>query len=240
MLKQSSKSVGDPSKQSNEGHKKRGTDGGRKKEGKPKKKKAKVKHPSGEHVDTSESSALESAALPQGQIMAQFLSTFNRLEQSRFEAFRRSTFSSNAISKYIAQILIEGVDDGIEREPVLSHLCTVGQASEITMVVSTLAKAYAQRLMHEARSFAETTEAVLPRHILLAMDERNSQGTEHDFFLQNAAPTSAGASLCNKTYSARRLAAIRLQELYDEENGSESTKNTDLLPKADELDMDKI
>ncbi|CAJ1928000.1 unnamed protein product [Cylindrotheca closterium] len=225
MLEKPSKSVGDPSKQSNEGHKKRGTDGGRKKEGKPKKKKAKMKHPSGEHVDARELSVLESAALPQGQIMAQFLSTFNRLEQSRFEAFRRSTFSSDAISKYVAQILIEGLNDGIERNPVLSHLCSVGQASEITMVVSTLAKAYAQRLMQDSRSFAGIKEVVLPRYMLLAMDERNSQGTEIDFFLQNAATSSSGSSLCNRNYSSRRLAAIRLQELYEEDNGSKPMNN---------------
>lgn len=181
-----------------------------------------------------------SAALPQGQIMAQFLSTFNRLEQSRFEAFRRSTFSSDAISKYVAQVLIEGLDDGIEREPVLSHLCSVGQASEITMVVSTLAKAYAQRLMHEARSFAETKEAVLPRHILLAVAERSIQGTEHDFFLQNATSSSSGSSLCDKSYSAERLAAIRLQELYDDENGSDSMNDRDLPPATKKFNIGKI
>ena len=172
--------------------------------------------------------------------MAQFLSTFNRLEQSRFEAFRRSTFSSDAISKYVAQILLEGLDDGVERKPVLSDLCSVGQASEITMVVSTLAKTYAQRLMQEGRSFAGTREAVLPRHILLSTDERNSQGTENDFFLQNAEKASAGSLLCSRNYSARRLAAIRLQELYDEDNGSLSMNHEAIVPESFELDTENV
>lgn len=159
--------------------------------------------------------------------MAQFLSTFNRLEQSRFEAFRRSTFSSDAISKYIAQCLIESLGDGIEREPLLSHLCVVGQASEITMVVSTLAKVYAQRLIHEARTFANGRQPVEPQHLMEAIDERNSQGLESDFFLQNSS-TSVGSSLGNKNFVHQRLAAIRLQELYDDENELEVT-NADLV-----------
>jgi len=181
-----------------------------------------VKHPSSEHADTSEISALESAALPQGQIMAQFLSTFNRLEQSRFEAFRRSTFSSDAVSKYVAQILIEGLQDGIEGEPELSHLCSVGQAPEITMVISTLAKVYAQRLIHEAKVFADANQAIRPQHISQAINERVNKTIEHDFFLQNALTTSVGFSSCEKNYSAQRVAAIRLEDLYDNQNGSES------------------
>ena len=37
--------------------------------------------------------------------MTQVLRTFNRLEQSRFEAFRRSTFRGDAISDYVAHLL---------------------------------------------------------------------------------------------------------------------------------------
>ena len=154
--------------------------------------------------------------------MAQFLSTFNRLEQSRFEAFRRSTFSSDAISKYVAQIMIEGLEDGTDRDPVLSHLCSVGQAPEITMVVSTLAKVYAQRLIHETKVVAGTNQAIRPQHILQAVNQRLSQSAENDFFLQNALEASVSTSSSDENYSAQRQAAIRLQELYDSYKGTES------------------
>mmetsp|Transcript_19968 Transcript_19968/g.28292 ORF Transcript_19968/g.28292 Transcript_19968/m.28292 type:complete len:194 (+) Transcript_19968:112-693(+) len=47
----------------------------------------------------------ESTAGGEGQQMAQVLSTFNRLEQSRFEAFRKATFRGDAISRYVSHCL---------------------------------------------------------------------------------------------------------------------------------------
>ena len=72
--------------------------------------------------------------------MAQVLSTFSRLEQSRFEAFRRSTFAGDAISKYVAQLLIQRKhpENVGSRKPILSELCAPNQSEEITIVVSTL------------------------------------------------------------------------------------------------------
>jgi hypothetical protein len=107
--------------------------------------------------------------------MAQVLSTFSRLEQSRFEAFRRATFPRDAIAKYVAHCLIEEQhrpvsqgrttsntkshasqpdDNQLRREPILSEVVAPGQAEDIAIVVSTLAKAYAQRLVTAARRHA--------------------------------------------------------------------------------------
>jgi hypothetical protein len=111
-------------------------------------------------------------ATAEGQIMAQVLSTFSRMEQSRFEAFRRATFPRDAIAKYVAHCLIEEqhrpIAQGIPttsatttirtskplREPILSEVVAVGQAEDISIVVATLAKAYAQRLVTAARRHA--------------------------------------------------------------------------------------
>lgn len=110
--------------------------------------------------------------------MAQVLSTFSRLEQSRFEAFRRAVFPRDAIARYVAHCLIEeqhqplsrGVSAAASsmskpnssqpdvkrprREPILSEVVAPGQAEDIAIVVSTLAKAYAQRLVTAARRHA--------------------------------------------------------------------------------------
>ena len=105
--------------------------------------------------------------------MAQVMSTFTKLEQSRFEAFRRVTFPADTVSKFVAHCLIEEqhrpVSEGVHvrtekerssasitnrRPPILSEVCAPGQASEITMIVSSLAKSYAQRLVTAARQKA--------------------------------------------------------------------------------------
>merc|ERR1712161_115599 len=56
------------------------------------------------HGDNKDS--LEMTATAEGQTMAQVLSTFSKLEQSRFEAFRKASFPRDAISKYVAHCLI--------------------------------------------------------------------------------------------------------------------------------------
>jgi hypothetical protein len=113
-------------------------------------------------------------ATAEGQIMAQVMSTFSRLEQSRFEAFRRATFPQDVIAKYVAHCLMEeqhrpiskGILSGTtiplssssllsspagqHREPILSELVAPGQAEDIALIVSILAKAYAQRLVTAA------------------------------------------------------------------------------------------
>jgi hypothetical protein len=132
-------------------------------------------------------------ATAEGQIMAQVISTFSRLEQSRFEAFRRATFPRDAIAKYVAHCLIEeqhrpisqgnlsrstilsqtggggGGHHHHHREPILAEVVAPGQAEDIALIVSILAKAYAQRLVTAARRYAavrcatvEETTASMP------------------------------------------------------------------------------
>jgi hypothetical protein len=153
-------------------------------------------------------------------MMAQVCSTFNRLEQSRFEAFRRAAFPGDAISKYVAHCLIEehgGGQGPTRRSPILSEVSAPGQADEICIVVSTLAKAYAQRLVTASRRLANNSssdEPIQPEHILQAFHDRQAAGLDPGFFLQ-AAPSSTKVLLKDDVYKRKRLAALKAQEDYD-------------------------
>jgi hypothetical protein len=197
--------------------------------------------------------------------MAQVLSTFHRMEQSRFEAFRRCTFPSDAISQYIAFCLQQhyertyarttkaqqltdsqgiGVSDVVyaralsnppsffeSKQQQLSDLCAVGQAEEITAVVSTCAKLYAQRLVTAARRVAMYVEGIgeddplLPHHILQAHAARTKAGVDPGFFLQSSSGSSnmpvyqdsVGAAALGTIHRSDLLlyAALEAQEEYD-------------------------
>mmetsp|Transcript_21863 Transcript_21863/g.51576 ORF Transcript_21863/g.51576 Transcript_21863/m.51576 type:complete len:338 (-) Transcript_21863:72-1085(-) len=178
------------------------------------------------------SSSLDKTADKEGKTMAQVMSTFTKLEQSRFEAFRRVTFPADTVSKFVAHCLIEeqhrpvseGVHVSTEKEkssasitkrrpPILSEVCAPGQASEITMIVSSLAKSYAQRLVTAARQKAidritaqqkkdDTADdgrhaagggvgdgivAITRNDVQKALEERRKNGIDPGFFLP---PTS--------------------------------------------------
>ena len=80
------------------------------------------------------------AATTDGDMMAQMLSTFSNIEQSRFQAFQRVSFNQTCIEEYIGSCLGQPLEE----------LCGDQQAAEISMVVSIAAKIYAQRLLSEA------------------------------------------------------------------------------------------
>lgn len=191
-------------------------------DGRKKKKGKKSKDKNKEAASTSEQThktSLESTTTAEGKIMAQVCSTFNRLEQSRFEAFRRAALPSDAISKYVAHCLIDEHTGGgapTRRAPILSELCAPGQADEICIVVSTLAKAYAQRLVTAARRLTDSSadEPIQPEHILQAYHNRQANGLDPGFFLQ-AAPSSTKVLLKDETYNRKRLATLKAQEDYD-------------------------
>ena len=166
--------------------------------------------------------------------MAQVLSTFSRLEQSRFEAFRRATFPSDAISKYVAHCLLQQDPTRRKQVPVLSHVCAPGQSEEIVIVVNTLAKAYAQRLVTAARRAAPDDTPIQPQHILDAFQERQAQGLDPGFFLQPS-EQSTSLQLNNKEHSKKRLAALHLQDEYDKEQVKLAEKETKLAEAKEKL-----
>ena len=201
--------------------------------------------------------------------MKQVLSTFSKLEQSRFEAFRKASFPGDAIGTYVAHCLINEQHRSIstgdtkstslerggnneeaaatvatntsstasivsnstrlrylrpttttaatgkrrKKKPILSDVVATGQSGDITVVVSTLAKAYAQRLVLAARKYSierrnrhktsvhdensnndddddeeeeeeEEDIAISPEDILKAYADREVRGLDPGFFLQ--------------------------------------------------------
>jgi hypothetical protein len=215
---------------------------------------------------------IDRTATVEGTEMKQVLSTFSKLEQSRFEAFRKASFPGDAIGTYVAHCLIHEQHRSIstgdidkstsssergggneeaavavatntstasivsnstrlrylrpttatataatgerrKKEPILSDVVATGQSGDITVVVSTLAKAYAQRLVLAARKYSierrnrhkissvhdensnndddeeeeeeeEEDIAISPEDILTAYADREVRGLDPGFFLQ--------------------------------------------------------
>ena len=104
-----------------------------------------------------------------------------------------------------------------------------GQADEITIVVSTLAKAYAQRLVTAARRVAAAEGAdestpLTPDQVMKAYHSRVQAGLDPGFFLRkpkvsNAVAESSAAVAAAlgtvDTYALQRSAALAAQEEYD-------------------------
>ena len=216
--------------------------------------------------------------------MTKVLSTFNRLEQSRFEAFRRSTFRGDAISQYVAHCLAASHELAYARQlktrlylgaldttrqphcpyvknngtsndtrttaaaatlkkRSLNDMVPPGQADEITVVVSTLAKAYAQRLVTAARRVAaaegtDETQPLQPSHVLKAYHSRVEAGLDPGLFMQKprvaiVKETSATVAAALGTVDVndlQRSAALAAQEEYDKYMESK---------KEDAMDVDE-
>eukprot|EP00934_Nitzschia_sp_Nitz4_P005355 Nitzschia sp. Nitz4//NODE_293_length_29386_cov_71.949235//5393//6391//NITZ4_additional_000032-RA//-1//CDS//3329531818//5345//frame0 len=203
------------------------TEGRKKKKGK----KSKQNKESTASSDPTHKSSLESTTTAEGQILAQVCSTFNRSEQSRFEAFRRSALPAGPVSKYVAHCLIheyEGMKNPERRRaPRLSELCAPGQAEEISIVVTTLAKSYAQRLVAAARALSKEPDStpIDSKHILAAFQQRQAKGLDPGFFLQPASK-STNLRVLDDTHGQKWLAALQAQEDYDKWQEEEAQKAT--------------
>lgn len=219
--------------------------------------------------------------------MAQALSTFHGLEQSRFEAFRRSTFSGDAIAHFIAQSLLHIHErkrqqrlvtrDGLGSEgygvgasfssPALDNnhpstannnnsnklklndLVVPNAAQEITVVVSTLAKAYAQRTVTQARSSIRKTNnypdhlPLQPQHIQDAHNHRVQTGQDPGFFMQPSQKHIMSQATTSFHTDETLQAALAWQDAYDSQvknitdinsrNNKNNNTDTQTLSKED-------
>ena len=182
--------------------------------------------------------------------MAKILSTFSKVEQSRFEAFKRVTFPADAISKYVAHSLAERqryqqCPDTNQQSllakgskiPKLQDLVVPGQEEEITTVVATLAKVYAQRLCAAAKTHQQQQSTakngsangpIQPEHVMHAYYARKDQGQDPGFFLQ---PNEGLAIPDNGKDQVKRVAALAAQEdldrLLEEYNQKEKDEATE-------------
>jgi hypothetical protein len=171
-------------------------------------------------------------ATADGQIMAQMLSTFSKQEESRFEAFQRSSFQADAIEEYVAACIChrhgiprgDGTLSGAARansapqqqqqqqqhsfsssassskqllrqqRPRLQDLVSAPGptvAQDVVIVVSTLAKIYAQRLVSAA---VQTSNARQVRQQQQPTGQDGGDGGADDL-LDLGVPVSAASTL---------------------------------------------
>ena len=194
-------------------------------------------------------------ATAEGQIMAQVLSTFSRLEQSRFEAFRRVTFPKDAISKYVAHCLIEEqhrpVSQGVPtapdtkttvgskpiREPILSEVVAPGQAEDITIVVATLAKAYAQRLVTAAKRNATIRHNAKVKASISSTPFSSPQAPTNLFASSSAATTSPSPAVVGK--GGKAFITPRKMSTSSEIGGGSSSSSSLPVPAISPEDVMK-
>lgn len=202
-------------------------------------------------------------ATAEGQTMTQVLRTLNRTETSRFEAYRRATFSSTSISDFLAHLLTQAQEQKTNRNlnhhqnhhnrksgfPTKLH-DIVDQAEEITLVTSTLAKVYAQRLVTAARRVATAqgcsdTAPLLPQHVMEAHHARQQAGIDPGFFMtrparsMGASPWTAAALGVVDRFQQSRAAALQAQEDYDNYSShiqETPTTNSNVMDK----DMEEV
>lgn len=206
-------------------------------------------------------------ATADGQMMAQMLSTFSKLEQSRFEAFQRSSLDAASVQDFVAACLVHRHNDGggdhlrrgriVPSRPVagaaaattlptsrttvspsLDDLVAPGQAADVALAVSTLAKVYAQRLVASALAERQRRDRLAvfdgddndndrakdphrplePYELLRAHQSRVSQGLDPGFFLQaheGVVPSRLDPLASRDAHRQQHLAALEAQDAYD-------------------------
>jgi hypothetical protein len=156
-------------------------------------------------------------------MMAQMLSTFSKVEQSRFEAFQRARLSPQHVGDWIAACLCHRWNLAGDHRS-LRDLVAVGQAPEISLVVASLAKIYSQRIVQTAIQQRGDSKGdhngggpLTVEDLRAAHTERQREGLDPGFFLQAAdeRPVAALRRRQSQLYEQQRLAALEAQDKYD-------------------------
>jgi len=154
-------------------------------------------------------------------MMAKLISTFTKMEQSRFEAFQRCALDTSTVQDWVATCLCDR--HGLLLEPSDNYQSSskqhvthrslsdwVGaeqQAQEIGMVVTTLAKIYAQRLVKTASTLASRStigdqKPLQPMDIWRAWEQRCQEGLDPGFFLQSSTDESLNEAAIGSAVAA--------------------------------------
>lgn len=177
-----------------------------------------------------------STSTADGRIMTQIMSTFSKLEQSRFNAFSQSVLPTSAVEEwlgaYVSQRILGGAD--LQHPLPLADLCVPNQDQDIVMVVASLAKIYAQRLVATACKLQKksaapaTTKTATPLQssdILRAHHLRKAQGLDPGLFLQpQEAIQWSHSSVADQD---ARLAALAAEEEYDNQRIASQQQDED-------------
>mmetsp|Transcript_7563 Transcript_7563/g.14317 ORF Transcript_7563/g.14317 Transcript_7563/m.14317 type:complete len:190 (-) Transcript_7563:896-1465(-) len=176
----------------------------------------------------------------------------------------RSSLSSDAVSNYVAHCLVQHFDRAQKYKkrrielacrnsrdtltltfgvassdlplPPLSEFVASGASNHITLVVATVAKIYAQRLVKAARDVAtrdgyHSDCALLPEHVLQAYETRVRQGKDPGFYMQH--PSEKKSSFDNATLNRQFLEA-KNQQAYFDHSASPITRHVTVTESDDE------
>ena len=172
--------------------------------------------------------------------MAQVLTTFSSLEQSRFRAFKRSAFNADAVEAWVAACLQDRYSEIWSNASTtqassrkLEDLVAPNQAQDIGLVVALAAKIYCQRLISEAVALHQkersstisskantaatattTTTPLPPTAVYRAVQARRRRGVDPGFFMQPATDCFNWET-ATASFDMRRLAAEHTQSEYD-------------------------
>ena len=202
-----------------------------------KNKKKKSKRSEKQAEGSKEGTTHAKTATTDGDMMAQMLSTFSNIEQSRFQAFQRASFNQTCIEEFIGSCLGQPLEE----------LCGDQQAAEISMVVSIAAKIYAQRLLSEAvQHKSNGSDTVTVANILQAFQDRQRRGVDPGFFMQPPSESSTynwnADCTSRQHYDQRRLVVEQLQEEADERDkkaaSTESTPNKEDTEADDKMEVE--
>lgn len=170
--------------------------------------------------------------------MAQVLTTFSSLEQSRFRAFKRSAFNADAVEAWVAACLQDRYSEIWSNASTtqttsrkLEDLVAPNQAQDIGLVVALAAKIYCQRLISEAVALQQkersstiivksntaattATTPLPPTAVYRAVQARRQRGVDPGFFMQPATDCFNWET-ATASFDVRRLAAEHAQSEYD-------------------------
>jgi hypothetical protein len=167
--------------------------------------------------------------------MSRMLSTFSNEEHSRFEAHERCSLDARAIREWLAACISH--KHSLLQKHTLTDLVMPGQDSDITIVVATLAKIYAQRLVVAAvqmRDASQATSSLQPTDILRAYHYRRDCGLDPGFLLAphgsfSIAVNGQQDSYTTNDHEQRRLAAFEAQDEYDKYMLGQAKERDDVM-----------
>ena len=175
-------------------------------------------------------------ATPEGERLTRLWSTLTPQEQSRWTAFQQSVLSTTAVQDWLAACLSRRYNHD-DNSNALADYCVPGQEQDIGMVVATLAKIYAQRLVATAVKLRDdnnnnnkktTTEAAAaassavvtplePLDIQRAWQYQQKHGLTPGFFLSSSSSSNTTTSSRHNPQAETdlRMAALQAEQEYD-------------------------
>ena len=195
------------------------------------------------HRSHSHHHSASTTATPEGQRLTRLWSTLTPQEQSRWTAFQQSVLSTTAVQDWLAACLSLRYNHDDNNSTALADYCVPGQEQDIGMVVATLAKIYAQRLVATAVKLRDdnnkyTTEAsatvvtpLEPLDIQRAWHYQQKHGLAPGFFLASSSNTTTSCRHNPQAETDLRMAALQAEQEFDAWKQMQQTKEPQQMDK---------